>query len=85
MTTNQLSGQVAIVTGGGRGFGQAIAKTLAANGAAVTVTSRTQSQAQETAAAIEAAGGRALALQADVNSQQTGSAWSGRRSQSWGP
>ncbi|HLG11190.1 MAG TPA: SDR family oxidoreductase, partial [Dehalococcoidia bacterium] len=69
MTTNQLSGQVAIVTGGGRGFGQAIARALAAGGAAVTVTSRTPSQVAETAAAIEAAGGRALALQADVNSQ----------------
>ena len=69
MTTNQLSSQVAIVTGGGRGFGQAIARALAAGGAAVTVTSRTPSQVAETAAAIEAAGGRALALQADVNSQ----------------
>jgi NAD(P)-dependent dehydrogenase (short-subunit alcohol dehydrogenase family) len=69
MTTNLLSGQVAIVTGGGRGFGQAIAKALAANGAAVTVTSRTQSQVEETAAQIEAAGGRALGLRADVNSQ----------------
>ena len=69
MTTNQLSGQVAIVTGGGRGFGQAIARALAANGAAVTVTSRTQSQVEETAAQIAAAGGRALALRADVNSQ----------------
>jgi NAD(P)-dependent dehydrogenase (short-subunit alcohol dehydrogenase family) len=69
MTTNQLSGQVAIVTGGGRGFGQAIARTLAANGAAVTVTSRTQAQVEETAAAINAAGGRALGIAADVNSQ----------------
>jgi NAD(P)-dependent dehydrogenase (short-subunit alcohol dehydrogenase family) len=69
MTTNLLNGQVAIVTGGGRGFGQAIAKALAAAGAAVTVTSRTQSQVDETAAAIEGAGGKALALQADVNSQ----------------
>ena len=64
-----LNGQVAIVTGGGRGFGQAIAKALAANGAAVTVTSRTQPQLDETKADIEAAGGRALAIQADVNSQ----------------
>jgi NAD(P)-dependent dehydrogenase (short-subunit alcohol dehydrogenase family) len=69
MSTNLLNGQVAIVTGGGRGFGQAIAKALAAAGAAVTVTSRTQSQVEETASAIEAAGGKALALQADVNSQ----------------
>jgi NAD(P)-dependent dehydrogenase (short-subunit alcohol dehydrogenase family) len=66
---DELKGQVAIVTGGGRGFGQAIALRLAAGGAAVTVTSRTQSQLDETKASIEAAGGRALALAADVNSQ----------------
>jgi NAD(P)-dependent dehydrogenase (short-subunit alcohol dehydrogenase family) len=64
-----LGGQVAVVTGGGRGFGQAIAKALAAEGAAVTVTSRTASQLEETRAQIEAAGGRAMAVQADVNSQ----------------
>ena len=64
-----LNGQVAIVTGGGRGFGQAIAQKLAQNGAAVTVTSRTPSQLDETKAAIEAAGGKALAISADVNSQ----------------
>lgn len=67
--TDELNGQVAIVTGGGRGFGQAIAKRLAAGGAAVAVTSRTQSQLDETKAAIEAAGGRAIAMAADVNSQ----------------
>lgn len=64
-----LNGQVAIVTGGGRGFGQAIALKLAENGAAVTVTSRTLSQLEETKAAIEANNGKALAIQADVNSQ----------------
>ena len=67
--TDELKGQVAIVTGGGRGFGQAIAQKLASQGAAVTVTSRTQSQVDETKASIEAAGGRALAMAADVNSQ----------------
>lgn len=66
--TDELKGQVAIVTGGGRGFGQAIAKKLASLGAAVTVTSRTQSQLDETRAQIEAAGGRALGMAADVNS-----------------
>lgn len=64
-----LSGQVAIVTGGGRGFGQAIARQLASQGAAVAVTSRTPAQLEETRSAIEAAGGRALAIGADVNSQ----------------
>ena len=64
-----LSGQVAIVTGGGRGFGQEIAKGLAAAGAAVCVTSRTQSQLDETVAAIEAAGGKAIGLEQDVTVQ----------------
>jgi NAD(P)-dependent dehydrogenase (short-subunit alcohol dehydrogenase family) len=66
---DELNGQVAIVTGGGRGFGQAVAQKLASQGAAVTVTSRTQSQLDETKASIEAAGGRALAMAADVTSQ----------------
>jgi NAD(P)-dependent dehydrogenase (short-subunit alcohol dehydrogenase family) len=67
--TDELKGQVAVVTGGGRGFGQAVAQKLASLGAAVTVTARTQTQLDGTKAAIEAAGGRALALAADVNSK----------------
>jgi NAD(P)-dependent dehydrogenase (short-subunit alcohol dehydrogenase family) len=67
--TIDLSGQVAIVTGGGRGFGQAIALALASAGATVTVTSRTRDQVEATAGQIEKAGGRALGLQADVTSQ----------------
>ncbi len=62
----QLAGQAAIVTGAGRGIGRAIAQALAAAGAAVAVVARTEEQVAETVTLIEGAGGRALALTADV-------------------
>jgi NAD(P)-dependent dehydrogenase (short-subunit alcohol dehydrogenase family) len=62
----QLSGQVAIVTGGGRGLGRTMAQTLAAAGAAVAVVARTEAEINDTAALIEQAGGRAIAIPADV-------------------
>jgi NAD(P)-dependent dehydrogenase (short-subunit alcohol dehydrogenase family) len=65
----ELQGQVAIVTGAGRGFGKAIAKRLAAEGAAVAVTSRTKAQLDEVCAEIKADGGRALPVAADVTNR----------------
>lgn len=62
----RLDGDVALVTGAGAGIGRAIALTFAAAGAKVVVTDRTQDGARSVAAAIEAAGGRALALPCDV-------------------
>jgi len=64
--TRALERQVAIVTGAGRGFGRAIAVRFAAEGAAVTVTSRSRGQLDAVAAEIEAQGGRALAVEGDV-------------------
>ena len=61
-----LSGQVALVTGGGRGFGRAFALELAKAGAAVGITARTQSQLDETLKLVEASGGQAIAFSADV-------------------
>jgi len=61
-----LSGQVAVVTGGGRGLGCAYAAALAAAGAAVAIVARSADQLAEAAETIVAAGGRALALPADV-------------------
>ncbi|MEH2393334.1 MAG: 3-oxoacyl-ACP reductase family protein [Nostoc sp.] len=61
-----LVGKVALVTGGSRGLGAAIAKRLAHDGAAVALTYTSSSQkADEVVQAIEAAGGKALALAAD--------------------
>jgi NAD(P)-dependent dehydrogenase (short-subunit alcohol dehydrogenase family) len=64
--TGQLQGQVALVTGGGRGFGKAIALRFAAEGAAVTVTAQTQTELDQTVREIEAGGGRGLAVRGDV-------------------
>jgi NAD(P)-dependent dehydrogenase (short-subunit alcohol dehydrogenase family) len=67
--TNELQGQVAIVTGAGRGFGKAIATRLAAEGAAVTATSRTQADLDEVVAGIRSAGGRGLAIAGDATNR----------------
>lgn len=61
-----LIGQVALVTGGGRGLGRAYALALAAAGAAVAVTARSATEIQEVVQNIAQAGGRALAITADV-------------------
>lgn len=61
-----LEGRVALVTGAGRGIGRAIALTLAHAGAKIAVLSRTEANAQETAQAIQQAGGSALPLALDV-------------------
>jgi NAD(P)-dependent dehydrogenase (short-subunit alcohol dehydrogenase family) len=51
-----LTGKKALVTGGGRGLGRAIAVGLAQHGADVAVTSRTITELDETAAAVRATG-----------------------------
>jgi len=62
-----LAGQVALVTGGSRGIGAAICRTLAADGAAVAVNYRSsEAEAKAVVADIEAAGGRAVAVGGDV-------------------
>ena len=64
----QLTNRVALVTGGGQGLGRSFAEILAANGASVAVLGRREKLLEETVAAITAAGGSALAVRADVTS-----------------
>jgi NAD(P)-dependent dehydrogenase (short-subunit alcohol dehydrogenase family) len=65
-----LKGQVAIVTGGGRGFGRAIAKRYAAEGAKVLVTARSKNQLDETVKQIRDLGGEAIAAGGDVANRE---------------
>jgi NAD(P)-dependent dehydrogenase (short-subunit alcohol dehydrogenase family) len=63
----RLDGQVAVVTGGGRGIGRAAAMRLARAGARVMVTARTESEIEETAERIRDGAGVARAFPADVS------------------
>jgi NAD(P)-dependent dehydrogenase (short-subunit alcohol dehydrogenase family) len=66
-----LRGQVALVTGGSKGLGQAMATALSGAGATVAITSRNQAECAATAAAIAThTGGRVLAVAADAADRQ---------------
>ncbi len=63
----ELTGRIALVTGGGRGIGRSVALSLASAGADVAVTARSSKELDETAAAIRALGRRAESIVCDVS------------------
>ena len=65
-TTSSLAGQVAVITGAGRGIGAAIARRLAARGAVAVLCGRKRTSLDSTAAAISEAGGKSHVIQCDV-------------------
>ena len=66
----QLTGKVAVVTGGSKGLGRAMAIGLADAGATVAVVSRTKNLIEETAQDIIKGGGKAIAIPADIKDEQ---------------
>ena len=70
MPRYDLEGQVAIVTGAGRGIGRAISLRLASEGVSVAVTDIDSSNADKVVAEIESDGGQAVSLQVDVTRKE---------------
>jgi 3-oxoacyl-[acyl-carrier protein] reductase len=85
VSEKELSGRVALVTGAGRNIGRAMARALAAGGAAVIVNARAnKSEAGEVVAEIERGGGKAIAAVFDVADERAVSAGIGAAAKQFG-
>ena len=65
----KLDGKVAVITGGLRGIGQAIALAMAGAGAEILIAGRSMERAAQTQQAIQALGRRCVTLQADISDE----------------
>jgi 3-oxoacyl-[acyl-carrier protein] reductase len=82
--SKSLSGQVAVITGAGRGIGAAIARRLASLGASVVLCGRSMRPLQATASQISANGNQAMVMQCDVGSLESVQALTGFVEQNFG-
>ena len=80
----RLAGKIAIVTGAGQGVGEATAQRFAEEGAAVACVDINKETVQQTAAAIEQAGGRSLAVTADVSTEEGNASMVAEATQAFG-
>jgi NADP-dependent 3-hydroxy acid dehydrogenase YdfG len=78
MSNGELQGTVALVTGASSGIGEATALSLAEHGATVAIAARRRDRLDQLAATIAERGGRALAIEADVTSQEQAQSLVGR-------
>jgi 3-oxoacyl-[acyl-carrier protein] reductase len=65
-----LAGQTALVTGGSKGIGRAICLALAKEGANVIIAARNENEIEETVDKLKSMGSKAMAIQADVRSEE---------------
>ena len=81
----KFESKIALVTGGGRGIGAVIAHRLAARGAVVAVSARTESEVAKVVSEIKVAGGRAAYFVADLSQSDQASALPQRVAEKLGP
>jgi len=80
-----LKGKTAMITGGSKGLGRALAKRFAEEGAAVSLCARDPDEIAAVVSEIEAAGGRAIGRVADVTSEAELGAWLAETLEALGP
>jgi NAD(P)-dependent dehydrogenase (short-subunit alcohol dehydrogenase family) len=81
----ELTGKVAMISGGSKGLGAALAKRFAADGAAVSLCARNAAELERVVGEIEASGGRALGVVADVTSEADMASWVAETRATLGP